>query len=60
MVDVSSHFVVASADESDKSYDFVILVSVGALAIGLVMVLWANALSAGIDPSNLDLMIAFP
>ena len=34
MVDVSSHFVVASADESDKSYDFAILVSVGALAIG--------------------------
>ena len=43
MVDVSSHFVVASADELDKSYDFAILVSVGALAIGLVMVLWANA-----------------
>jgi hypothetical protein len=58
MVDVSSHFVVANANESDKSYDFAILVSVAAFAVGLVIVFSANALSVGIDPSNLDLMTA--
>jgi hypothetical protein len=59
MVDVSSHFVVASVDESDKSYDMTILASVGALAAGLVIAIWAHALSAGNDPSALDLMTAF-
>jgi hypothetical protein len=60
MVDVSSHFVVVSADESDKSYDFAILVSVAVFAVALIIVFSANALTAGIDSSNLDLMIAFP
>jgi hypothetical protein len=59
MVDISSHFVVAPVHEPDKSYDFPILMSVCALAVGLVIVLWEHALSVGIDPSNLDLMTAF-
>jgi hypothetical protein len=44
MVDISSHFLVAPVHESDKSYDFAILMSVSALAVGLVIVLWAHAL----------------
>jgi hypothetical protein len=59
MVDISSHFLVAPVHEADKSYDFAILASVAVFAVGLVIVFSANALSVGIDPSNLDLMTAF-
>jgi hypothetical protein len=43
MADVLNQSVVGPARESEKSYDFAILVSVGLLAIGSLVVILASA-----------------
>jgi len=58
MADVLHH--TASAHPAETSYDITILVAVTLFTAGVIVVLFANALSSGIDPINLDLVNAYP
>jgi hypothetical protein len=63
MADVLTRSVSAHEPErsqSEKSHDVAILVSAGLFAAGLIVVLFASGLSAGIEPINLDLVNAYP
>jgi hypothetical protein len=44
----------------EKSYDGTILITVACVAIGLIVAIYAAAVSGAIDPNELATMVAFP
>jgi hypothetical protein len=50
----------ASSRTSEQTYDLAILVSVGIVALGVVVAIYALAIHPGVSPNELGFMVAYP
>jgi hypothetical protein len=46
--------------QTSPSYDIQILISVGLVAIGIVVAIYAVGMSSGVSANDLALMVAYP
>jgi hypothetical protein len=53
MVDVTSYSAIVPGNDPERSRDFAILATLGVACVGLIVVIWAYAVSVGVDPSIL-------
>lgn len=51
MVDATNYAVVIPSKSTDESRDFTILATLGAICLGLIVVIWSYAASIGVDPT---------